>query len=711
MGEEKDNYGSLLEVYRRRLLDGFLRKVKAACNGPYFVLVVDREALRHLGLVLDNKELAKEGVTLMEILDRNREPLPSLHAAYLLSSTTESVEMFATESVTQYAAFHVCFLSALSNRLLETIRSRRDLKKKVKTLCELGIDFLVPERSTFSLGNPGGGIPHLWGASSMYFQEEVKDISIRLTNACSLMVAPSNWTVRYPVAAKAASSVAQELHKMLGAKSSAGGQATDSGFTSGTVLVLDRMADPITPLVHEFTFQAMIHDVLQLDTSKPGGSRYNPQRKDDAANAAADLVLEDESFESWVKFKHQHVADVSQKQNAELKSFIDGNPAAKIHMQGAQAGEEITVKEMSEAVRALPEYSEKLSRHAALFAALNDCMDAYKKQNLDDLARVEQDLVTGKTSTGEKCKSKRVLQSVGEILIREGISAQNKSRLVALAYAVAHSNKYMCFLGGRPTYLSGLSFPSRYDVDDALLVGRLLTPDLKAPIDGLKRVLGEVETMGKDHRNFLRNSEYKQIKKELQSKPIRSASERFDVSRYLPHLQVLASDMVEDCLPHSVFPAMRVTNRAILKTNRLFMVFVIGGISYSETRVVSELNEQLRKFGASMICGGSVLLTPTMFMESLASVVNESIKAKVIRPPPPLLFDKVRPAQKASKGVSTLGEVDEITLNDLDGSSPNRANERSKQQGGRSGRFTGDKSPSAANEQGGRFGWRLHRRG
>jgi syntaxin-binding protein 1 len=35
-----------------------------------------------------------------------------------------------------------------------------------------------------------------------------------------------------------------------------------------TVIILDRSIDTAAPLLHEFTYQAMINDVLELDNSK-----------------------------------------------------------------------------------------------------------------------------------------------------------------------------------------------------------------------------------------------------------------------------------------------------------------------------------------------------------------------------------------------------------------------------------------------------------
>ena len=45
--------------------------------------------------------------------------------------------------------------------------------------------------------------------------------------------------------------------------------------TRGTVLILDRLQDPVTPLLHEYTYQAAVYDLLEIEND-----RYAPHTKE-----------------------------------------------------------------------------------------------------------------------------------------------------------------------------------------------------------------------------------------------------------------------------------------------------------------------------------------------------------------------------------------------------------------------------------------------
>jgi len=591
----KDDLGGIWDAYRRRLIDGFLKKVKQASRAPYFVLVVDRESLRHLSTAMTMKEISQNGVSLIEIIDKPREPLPGVNAAFVLTPTPESVNMLVSESTKQYAAFHLFFTSKLADREFSKLKEKPAFMKKVKSLWELNIDFFAIENNCFSLGLPAGGIPNLWGSSAHYFEEEVDSVVRRLTSACRLLARPEAWTVRYPVASKPAEQVAKRLVRSLSAKVSGGGESSDEAaeYNSATILVVDRMCDPWSPLVHDFSFQAMANDVLELDHSMLGGSRYYGAGQK-ANDENTDAILEDEQFPVWKKYRHKHVADVSSQLNEDLQSFVKSNAAAKVHIKGKEPGQELDLKDLSSAIQALPEYGELLSRHSAMVNALNDCLELFKAGNLDSIARVEQDLVTGRTALGERCRSKKVLSSMVDLLMAKEIGTDDKVRLTTLALAIARSEKFMYYSGGRPSLLSGASFKSRFDLDECFDLARISSPEKTAPARGLAMILEKIKNAATDYKYSLESSDYKGIKKGVRRLPKRQVDASYDVSRYQPHVYSLTADLVEGYLLPTIFPELQVTDKANRGGKTLFMIFFVGGVTHSEMRTVSLLSKKCK---------------------------------------------------------------------------------------------------------------------
>lgn len=43
---------------------------------------------------------------------------------------------------------------------------------------------------------------------------------------------------------------------------------SDKNYSPATIIILDRTIDVAAPLLHEFTYQAMINDVLAIENAK-----------------------------------------------------------------------------------------------------------------------------------------------------------------------------------------------------------------------------------------------------------------------------------------------------------------------------------------------------------------------------------------------------------------------------------------------------------
>ncbi|MCI30166.1 SNARE-interacting protein KEULE-like, partial [Trifolium medium] len=89
----------------------------------------------------------------------------------------------------------------------------------------------------------------------------------------------------------------------------------------------DEFAPQIAPVIHEWTYDAMCHDLLDMDGNKymhevPSKSGGPPEKKE---------VLLEEHDSVWLELRHAHIADASERLHEKFTTFKSKNKAAQIH--------------------------------------------------------------------------------------------------------------------------------------------------------------------------------------------------------------------------------------------------------------------------------------------------------------------------------------------------------------------------------------------
>lgn len=68
------------------------------------------------------------------------------------------------------------------------------------------------------------------------------------------------------------------------------------------MILLERASDPLTPLLHEFTYQCMIYDLLNIEKD-----RFQQEYTDRSGERATRDCLLDESDPLWPMMRHLYV--------------------------------------------------------------------------------------------------------------------------------------------------------------------------------------------------------------------------------------------------------------------------------------------------------------------------------------------------------------------------------------------------------------------
>lgn len=191
--------------------------------------------------------------------------------------------------------------------------------------------------------------------------------------------------------------------------------------SNSTVLILDRREDPVTPLLSQWTYQAMVHELLgglrdnvvRMGANSTGSATGN--RSGESANQQYVLsALDDEFFR---KNMHLNFGDVGMA----VKELVDRVSADHKTVKGFE-----TIEDIAAFVEHLPEATEQqglTAKHVAIMASLSKEVE---ERSLMAVSGVEQDVCCQASSPSAH------YEAVAGI-VRDGrVQAMDKARLVLL---------------------------------------------------------------------------------------------------------------------------------------------------------------------------------------------------------------------------------------------------------------------------------------
>lgn len=390
------------------------------------------------------------------------------------------------------------------------------------------------------------------------------------------------------------------------------------------LLLLDRSHDPVAPLIHDFYYQAMVYDLLD-DPNEDGNITndfytYFGTSGDGSKEKRETMISEDD--EIWKLKRHMHIKDATAAIADDFQKFIKDNAMlAKLDKHGKVE----TLTEMSDALKQLPAYQEKKSQYSFHMHMADKCMDTFSARKLSKMGFIEQDLATGVDPEGEHVPSGRVKDSAGGIWKLPDPTTNDKLRLL-------------------------LMMAMYFNLRDAQVRKICKSAGIVEEADFAVTFLQRVNS------SFL----YHERKKQKKVKVPPPEERPYDLSRWRPRIGKLLKSLANDRLNEVEFPFIttevpeilaapgqdeeRSTDcRRSLKTRkqpswaardaeklgeiqqtasygkRIF-AFVVGGISYNETRVVYQVSEGK---DCDAIIGSTSIVTPNVFLDSAKSVVRE----------------------------------------------------------------------------------------
>ncbi|KAI8823539.1 Sec1-like protein [Fimicolochytrium jonesii] len=450
---------SLKEIMKKRILNDMLQSVQPA--NRWKILVVDSKSVKLLNSACRMHDILEENVTLVEDINKKRQAYPSKEAIYFISPTDACIQRLiddfpapptnVKESKKQeqpqrmYAAGHIFFTSALPDRLFDRIKGSPAISS-IRNLKEMNMDFIPYESQVFTFDMAKSALPLYSPLKEGSRQNEITLIAQKL--ASTLATLGDYPYIRY-YASPTSSIPTIPLYLAQAVKSELDTLARQdpsfppaSPYKRSVLVILDRSLDMVSPIVHEFTYQAMMHDLLVLE-----GGRY--VYKPDAGDVSTDVdepkkevtATLDENDPIWMLIRHWHYADAVDYIRHTFNKFLTENRAASSAM-GKDGAAEATgldsLKHMKDTLSSLPQFQEMKGKFSVHINICQECRAMFERRQLDLVAAVEQDLATGETADGRAIKFSKMMIDMVPALDSPTVSSVDKLRILML-YIIAQN--------------------------------------------------------------------------------------------------------------------------------------------------------------------------------------------------------------------------------------------------------------------------------
>eukprot|EP00584_Thalassiosira_punctigera_P003108 CAMPEP_0172539874 /NCGR_PEP_ID=MMETSP1067-20121228/10987_1 /TAXON_ID=265564 ORGANISM="Thalassiosira punctigera, Strain Tpunct2005C2" /NCGR_SAMPLE_ID=MMETSP1067 /ASSEMBLY_ACC=CAM_ASM_000444 /LENGTH=681 /DNA_ID=CAMNT_0013325625 /DNA_START=130 /DNA_END=2175 /DNA_ORIENTATION=- len=446
---------SLRDIVQQHLLHDVFEASNAAVQqhrgktgggSSWMVLVVDPESLRVISSSIGMYNLMEQHVSIVEHLMKKRAPFRDQAVLYFVEPDEKSVARIVEDWTPSKGkkgplygdAVFLYFLGRLPDKIFGMIKNCKELVKRVKVLKEVNLDFLTKEAYAYHFDMKAASM-----YSDLYVSKSVdvsplqdRMISKLVTVCATLNEYPHvRFPARNPLCVSLANLFQQKMNEFVGANSTwwYNGDGVHPNSERATMLIMDRKDDCLSPLIHEFTYEAMVNDLLPIDDDRITYDSVNAgtaKEGSEETTTKMDALLNDND-EVWVELRGKHIADVIQKLSQKIRDIVDSSTGSALNNSAKGSGKALSINQMAKALKAIPEYREIMSKLSQHMQIAHQCMDKFNKQGLLDLSDLEQTLATGQTDEGRSPKLKEMLGQVVEEF-RKQDDSRMRLRLLAI---------------------------------------------------------------------------------------------------------------------------------------------------------------------------------------------------------------------------------------------------------------------------------------
>lgn len=577
------------------------------------ILLLDKDTVPIVSTAITQSSLLNHEVYLIDRLENaSREKMRHLRCICFVRPSPDSIQFLLDElREPKYGEYHLYFSNVIKKSALERLAEADD-HEVVKLVQEHFADFVVINPDLFSLDVH---IPQqrIWSTNPDMWNT---DTLARTTEGllAVLLELKKRPLIRYERNSLLAKKLATEVRYHINQED----QLFDfrKVDTPPILLVLDRRDDPITPLLTQWTYQAMVHQLLGVDNG-----RVDLSDVPDIRPELKEIVLSPDQDPFFKKNMYLNFGDLG----GNIKDYVEQYQSKTKNNANIES-----ITDMKRFIEEYPEFrklSGNVSKHVTLVSELSRRVAA---ENLLEVSEVEQSLACNDNHAADlKVRPACTLSTLPSSLLT--CAQQNVQKLIQ-SPAVTSDNKVV---------LVAL-YALRYEKHPSNSVPMLV--DLLSTVGGVSTRRADLVTKVLAYHTSLQQSQTGGGITDLFDSAgiFAGAGNRFKglkgvenvYTQHTPLLETTLQNLIKGKLREQQYPFVEGGGTTRDKPQDI-VVFIIGGATYEEARTVATINASTP--GVRLVLGGTTIHNAGTFLEE----VEDSVSAWP-EPPPSTAAGRLR---------------------------------------------------------------------
>lgn len=553
-------------------VQNYIKKMIEDCGTGMKALLMDKETTGIVSIVFAQSEMLQHEVYLFERLDAEKpvsDELPFVKCIVFVRPTKDNIGRLCRElHRPRYASYFINFSGVVSKADVKML-AEADQYELVSDVQEIYADYTAVAPHAFHLNLPDCSLALRWQSGCL--QRSVQGIAGVLL---SLKIQP---VIRYQASSDMARKLAEDVKQLFVSEQKL--FSFRRGDPPPVLLIVDRRDDAVTPLLNQWTYQAMMHEFLTIKNNRISLA--------DVPNVPAELkevVMSPENDQFYAKNMYMNFGEIGQT----IKDLMD---EYQRRVQNQKKVESINdMKQFVEIYPQFKKFSGTVTKHVTVVSELSRLVNAH---SMMEVSEIEQQLVCND-------EHQQTLQGIYRLIRNKTVRDSDAAKLVYL-YALRYETHASNDISG---LLSALR--KRFGDQEA---SKLTYPLLD---------YGGVRARSSD---LFGSSDPVAVTKRF-FQGIKGVDNIY--TQHKPLLSSILDNLVRGKLRESAYPFINSSDNKNPRVSTV-IVFIVGGITYEEILSVHQLNVTLPS--VRTVLGGTFLHNSRSFLHEVAACMATSTQS------------------------------------------------------------------------------------